>query len=128
MSENLFEIATKEKYRFPYRGMISAEDLWDLSAPQLDTIYKSLNAEKKTSEEDSLLDHHTAEEKTLLNKIELVKHIFSKKQEEAEARKQRAENAEKKRKIMELIASKEDAVLGEKSIDDLKKMLSDLND
>jgi len=127
MNTNIFETATKEKYRFPYKGQISTEDLWDLTAAQLDTVYKTLNAEKKTTEEDSLLGQRTKEEQKLLNKIELVKYIFAAKQADLEARKQKAVNDEKKRRIMELIASKEDAALGEKSIDDLKKMLSELD-
>lgn len=126
MSDNIFEIAAREKYRFPYKGQISAEDLWDLGLPQLDGVFKALNAEKKTTEEDSLLEQRSKEEKTLLNKIELVKHVFYTKTAEAEASRQKAANAEKKRHIMKLIASKEDAALGEKSIDDLKKMLNEL--
>lgn len=121
-----FKTATKEKYRFPYKGMISVEDLWDLNLAQLDGIYKSLNAQKKTAEEDSLLGQHTKEDQTLQNKIEIVKDIFAEKQAEKEAVKRRIENAEEKRRIMEIIASKEDAALKEKSIDDLKKMLSEL--
>lgn len=127
MSNNVFEIATKEKYRFPYKGQISVEDLWDLTPAQLDIVFRTLNGEKKSTEEESLLGQKTAAETKLLDKIEIVKHIFSAKQAEAEARKQQAANAEKKRRIMELIASKEDAALGEKSIDDLRKMLEELD-
>ena len=128
MEGNIFEIAAKEKYRYPYRGQITTEDLWDLTQTQLDGLFKALNGERKTTEEESLLGSHTKEEQALLNKIEIVKYVFSAKREEAEARKQRAANAEKKRRIMELIASKEDAALGERSIDDLKKMLEELGD
>lgn len=127
MNTNIFETATKEKYRFPYKGLISTEDLWDLNASQLDGIYKTLNAEKKTTEEDSLLGQHSKEEQMLLMKIEIVKYIFAAKQAEIEVRKQKAVNDDKKRRIMELIASKEDAALGEKSVDDLKKMLAELD-
>ncbi len=127
MNANIFETATKEKYRFPYKGMISVEDLWDLSPAQLDGIYKTLNAEKKTTEEDSLLGQRSKAEQELLTKIELVKYIFAAKQAEIEARKQKTANDEKKRRIMELIASKEDAALGEKSVDDLKQMLAELD-
>lgn len=127
MNTNIFETATKEKFRFPYKGMISVEDLWTLDATQLDGIYKTLNSAKKKTEEDSLIEQHNQEDQTLLAKIEIVKHIFNVKQAEAEARKQKAAKDEKKRRIMELIASKEDAALGEKSVDDLKKMLSELD-
>ena len=27
---NLFEIATRKEYRFPYKGIINIEDVWDL--------------------------------------------------------------------------------------------------
>ena len=42
MNTNIFELATREKYRFPYKGMISVEELWDLDIPELDRVYKSL--------------------------------------------------------------------------------------
>ena len=127
METNIFEIATKEKYRFPFKGMISTEDLWDLSAEDLDSIFKSLNASKKKTQEESLLSESSKEDRKLLTKIEIVKHIFAAKQAEMEARKQKAENAAKKRRIEELIASKEDAALGEKSVEELKKMLTDID-
>ena len=41
-----FELATKEKYRFPFKGMIGVEDLWDLDVNQLDSVFKALNKEK----------------------------------------------------------------------------------
>lgn len=35
---NIFEKATKEKYRFPFKGQVSVEDLWDLKLQDLDSI------------------------------------------------------------------------------------------
>lgn len=128
MAENMFEVAVREKYRFPYKGQISVEDLWDLPGTQLDVIYKALNAEKKVSEEDSLISTHSKAEIVLQTKIDIVKYVYAKKLEEAAVRKQKAANAEEKRRIMELIANKEDAALAEKSVDELKKMLEELED
>jgi hypothetical protein len=122
---NLFEIATRAKYRFPYKGQISVEDLWDLTPAQLDTIYKTLNKNMKAQGEDSLLTEATVDT-TLTNMVEIVKHIFTVKRNEAEARKAAVENAEKKRRIMDALAKKQDEALNAASEEDLKKMLADL--
>ena len=50
MSKNLFEIATRNNYQFPFRGMINVIDLWDLPLTDLDSVFKTLNAEIKRSE------------------------------------------------------------------------------
>ena len=47
MSKNMFEVATREKMRFPFKGMISVEDLWDLSVQNLDKVFKTLNSQRK---------------------------------------------------------------------------------
>lgn len=122
---NLFEIATRAKYRFPYKGMIGVEDLWDLSPSQLDTIYKTLNKNLKTQGEDSLLSEGSADP-TISNMVEIVKHIFTVKQDEVKARKAAAENAEKRKRILEVIAQKQDEALLNMSEADLQKMLDDL--
>ena len=44
MSTNMFEIAARNKFRFPFKGMISTEDLWDLSVENLDNVFKTLNS------------------------------------------------------------------------------------
>ena len=122
---NLFEIASREKYRFPYRGMISTEDLWDLSPDQLDVVYKALNKNMKAQGEESLMAEDNGEP-TLSNMIEIVKYIFAVKQQEANARKQAAENAEKRRRILEVLAQKQDEALHDLSEADLQKMLEEL--
>ena len=121
----MFEIATRKKYRFPFRGMISTEDLWDLTLEQLDTVYKTLNKQVKTEEETSLMTQSTTDEDTL-NMIEIVKHIFTTKQEEANARKMAAKNAEKKKRILEVIAQKQDESLMKMSVADLQKLADEL--
>ena len=56
MTDNIFAMATRQKYRFPFNGQISVEDLWDLSPAQLDRVYKTLKKDQKASNEESLLD------------------------------------------------------------------------
>lgn len=120
----LFELATKKKYRFPYKGMITVEDLWDLSLTQLDSIYKTLNKSVKEQDGDSLLTT-TADTETA-NMIEIVKRVFSAKQDEAAQRKAAADNAAKKERIMQIIAKKQDDALENMDEAALRKMLDDL--
>lgn len=121
-----FEIAAREKYRFPYKGQITVEDLWDLGCDQLNAVFKTLNKEKKTVNEESLLDmKQSTEEVTLTNKIDIVKYIFAAKQAEAQARREAADKYAKKQLIMGLIKEKENETLKGLSIDELKKLLED---
>ena len=110
MSENIFEIATRCKFRFPFRGMVSIEDLWDLSVENLDSIFKTLNAEVKQVNEESLLVTKSKEDEKLNTMIEIVKYIVSVKLAEEAVRFQERERREKKQKIMAIVASKQDAV------------------
>ena len=123
---NIFEMATRNKFRFPYKGLISVEDLWDLGQVQLDSIYKNLNKEIKQIQEESLLSAKNSEDAELQAKIDIVKYIFTVKQQEAIQRGIDAENADKKRRIMEILAQKQDDSLMGKSEDELRKMLKEL--
>ena len=124
---NIFEYAVRNKVRFPFKGMISAEDLWDLSLTNLDSIYKTLNKEVKQSEEESLLTTKTSVDTELEIQIAIVKHIVSVKLEEQEIREKAAAKKAQKQKIMSIIATKEDEALQNTSVEDLKKMLDELN-
>ncbi len=124
--EKMFEIATRTKMRFPFRGMVSVEDLWDLSVKDLDSIFKTLNAQVKKSQEESLLATKTKEDETLSVQIEIVKHIVKTKLDEAETAKQSKELKEKKQKIMEIMAAKQDESLHNASLEELQAMLDNL--
>jgi restriction endonuclease S subunit len=125
---NIFEYAVRNKVRFPFKGMISVEDLWDLSLANLDSIYKALNKQVKQSEEESLLTTKTNVDTELEVQIAIVKHIVSIKLAEKEARERDAAKRAQKQKIMSIIATKEDEALHNSSVDDLRKMLDELND
>jgi uncharacterized membrane protein len=124
--EKMFEFALKNKVRFPYKGLVSVEDLWDLSVRDLDGIFKTLNAQVKKSQEESLLATKTKEDETLAIQIEIVKHIVKTKLDEAETAKQSKELKEKKQKIMEIIAAKQDESLHNASLEELQAMLENL--
>lgn len=124
---NLFEVAIRENYLFPFKGMINVIDLWDLSLTNLDSVFKTLNAEVKKSEEESLLNAKTKEDEELTNKIEIIKYIVSKKLAEKEARENEKKNKEKRQRILEIKAKRQDEALENMSDEDLDKLLADLN-
>lgn len=125
MEKNLFEIATRNRYRFTYKGVMTVEDLWDLNVEALDAIFKALNRQK-TADEDSLLAVKSAEDTELANKIELVKYIVSVKLAEADERMNAAEKKAQRDKIMEIVAKKKDKELEDMNVDQLMKKLEEL--
>lgn len=125
---NIFEYATREALRFPYKGSQSVEDLWQLSVRELDSIYKTLNKQVKQSEEESLLNTKASVDIELEVQIAIVKHIVSVKLTEKEAAEKASAKKAQKQKIMSIIATKENEALQNSSIDDLKKMLDELGD
>lgn len=126
MSKNMFEVATRTKMRFPFKGMISVEDLWDLSVQNLDKVFKALNSQRKEAQEESLLNVKSSEDEVLDTQIAIVKYIFDVKLDEQAARVKAAENKEKKQKIMALMAKKDDEAMENMSKEELQKLLDEL--
>ena len=106
-NNELFINATRANYQFPFRGMINVIDLWDLSLTNLDSVFKTLNAEVKKSEEESLLNTKSKEDEEISNKIEIVKYIVD---------------------VLEIKAKRQDAALENMSDEDLDKALAELSE
>ena len=64
-SKNLFEIGTRNKYRFLFNKLITMENLWNFSIVDLDLILIILNSELDQNIEDNNLN----------TKIEIIKYI-----------------------------------------------------
>lgn len=120
---NLFEKATRNKYRYQFKGIITTEDLWDLSVQNLDSIFKSLNAELKQVSEESLLQTKSSADEELENKITIIKYIVETKVQEANKKSQEKAQREQREKILEIIESKQNESLQNKSIEELQAML-----
>ena len=122
----MFEQASKLKLRFSCRGSITVEDLWDLSAKDLNEIYIDLAKGKKDTEADSLIN--SREDKILTLKMDILKHIFDAKREEAAAVKIKAEAKRKKQLILEIIDEKSNEDLKSKSVEELQAMIDSEDD
>jgi len=80
----------------------------------------------KKVKEESLLEVKSTEDQILDTKIEIVKYIFNVKQEEEQKRLKAKELKDKKQRLMEILASKEDQDLLGKSTEEIKKMINEL--
>lgn len=125
-TDKMFELAVRSKMRFPYKGQISVEDLWDLDVNALDGVFKTLNSKVKVSQEESLLQTRSKESEELMLQIEIVKHIVSVKLAEAEARKNAEANRAKRQQILGILADKQESDLKNKTPEELQAMLAAL--
>jgi hypothetical protein len=125
----LFEKATKEKDRWETsKGMLSAEDLWDLSLPSLDTIAKAVNKKLKEESEESFISAKTSSNETLERKLNVLKHIIGVKLAEKEAAKSRMERLAKIHQLKELAVTKANEQLASKSLEEIQKMIAELEE
>ena len=127
-NNELFINATRANYQFTFRGMINVIDLWALSLTNLDSVFKTLNAEAKKSEEESLLNTKSKEDEEISNKIEIVKYIVSVKLDEKKKREDAKKNAEMRQRLLEIKAKRQDAALENMSDEELDKAFAELSE
>ena len=127
-TENLFEMATRNKMRFPStKGELSVEDLWDLSDKDLDVVYKNLKDQEVKSSEESLLDDANVDPK-LTAAIGIVKYIFTTKRNEKLAEKERINKKLTQKKYIDALSKKEDEAIEKMSEAELRAMIDSLED
>lgn len=118
----MFEKAARNKLRFPFKGLCTVEDLWDMSLEQLSTLHSYLVDQAKQFDGSSLLATKTLAAKVTDEQIEIVKHVFTTLQAEKEERKTRAERLLQKKKIDGLIAEKKEDSLKAMTIEELEQL------
>ena len=121
----MFKEATRLKLRWEFRGLVSVEDLWDLTAVTLDAMFQKLNVEKSTMGGESLLAD-TSEDKPLILRIEIIRHIVAVKLAEQTAEKDKVLKAARKQKLLGMIEEKQDGVLRDMPIDELQSLVDSL--
>lgn len=127
----MYKKASKKKLRFnTNRGVLSVEHLWDLPKEEIrQLVIKAREAAKKSSGEvnDTELSFLDAPVKTKATddelRFEILKDIYLTKKSAEEKAQKRAEAKENNKKILDLIARKQDEALEKKSIKELEKML-----
>jgi len=127
----MYKIASRKKLRIQTnRGMLSVEQLWDLSKEDIGELAKSIRKrinDQKGVTGDSELDFlkPSAQTEETIDELtfRILKDIYTTKQAEEDKAHRRAAARENNRKILELIAKKQDQELENKSIEELEKML-----
>lgn len=124
---NLFEIATKEAWRFSNKNgrEFTVEDLWRASEATIDDVYNTLQEQLAASATKSLTKRSTADT-SIQNKIDLIDYVWNAREKDKEAKKTDAQNAVVKARLKELIAKKREDSMLELSIEDLEKQLAAL--
>lgn len=127
-TENLFEMATRNKMRFPStKGELSVEDLWDLSDKDLDVVYKNLKDQEVKSSEESLLDDANVDPK-LTAAIGIVRYVFTTKRKEKLAEKERINKKQTQKKYIDALSKKQDEAIEKMSEAELRAMIDSLED
>ena len=122
--KTMYKEASKQKLRFQtMRGLLSTEQLWDLTVTDLDHIAVALKEEYDNSGKKSFLTVRSVKDKTAKLKFDVVLDVLTTKVEEAAAAKEAKETKEHNQKIIQLISEKQDEALKGKSIKQLESML-----
>ena len=128
----MFEKASRLKLRIGTpSGVITAEDLWDLpltsktGQTNLDDIARNLSRQVSAAEE-SFVDKPATKDPTLTLGFEIVKRVIEVRLEERDAAKAAKAKADRKTRILEIMAAKQDDSLKEASMEELEAMLKDL--
>lgn len=119
-----YKLASQQKLRFQTnKGLLSTEQLWDLTLEDLDALAVSLEIEHKESGKKSFLVKTSVKDKTAKLRFDVVLDVLNTKVEEAQIAAEAAEIKEHNKKIIALIAEKKDESLKGLSIKQLEAKL-----
>ena len=119
-----FKLASQQKLRFQTnKGLLSLEQLWDLSLEDLDALAVSLETEHKESGKKSFLVKTSSKDKTAKLRFDVVLDILNTKVDAEQAALAERERKANNEKIIAIIADKQDESLKGKSIKQLEAML-----
>jgi hypothetical protein len=129
---NIFEQISREATRFELtetsvKGVVSGEDLWNLSKDDLNILAKGYNKQLKALDEEDFIVKKSTKSSEISLKFEVVKHVLYAKVAEDDKKKLAKEKAQKRAELRELIGKKIRSAQEEKSIDELQEELEALD-
>ena len=120
----MYKDANKQKLRFQTnKGVLSTEQLFDLTIEDLDTLAVSLEIEHNQSGKKSFVITKSVKDKTAKLRFDISLDVLTTKMEEAKKLAEAKEIKDHNKKIIALIADKDDESLKDKSKKQLVAML-----
>lgn len=120
----MYKRASKQKLRFNTAvGMLSVEQLWDLTITQLDALAVSLEKDHKASKGKTFLAVKTEKDKTAKLRFDIVLDVLNTKVELSERASKAAETKAHNQKILSKIQDRKDHELDEMSVEELEAQL-----
>lgn len=131
---DIYKFAAKNRLRFPSSvGELTVEQLFQLPLKShmgrdLDSVARAVNADLKSVTEESFVEENPDPRKESLSiALEIVKDIIKTKLDESAAERGKRDRMEKRKKILDAIAAKDDAALSSATREDLEKQLAALD-
>ena len=126
----MYKKAAQLKLRFDTpKGLLSVEQLFDLSMTDLSTSIKKVNVllkkEKSTDDELSFLEGVDTMETQNSLRFKILKDVYLTKKEARDAAAIDYEKKQRNQRIAEIIAKKKDEALENMSVEELEKMLQE---
>ncbi|UHS65654.1 hypothetical protein PH4_000048 [Escherichia phage PH4] len=122
----MFDKATRMKLRFESnKGLLSVEQVWDLSLTALNEMAKGLSRQVKAAEtdEEDFIGTKSNVDSELQLRFDVVKHIIGVKLKERDDSREAAERKANNQVILELIQRKKQQELESKSVEELEALL-----
>jgi hypothetical protein len=122
----MFDKVTRLKLRFESnKGLLSVEQVWDLSLTALNEMAKSLSRQVKAAEtdEEDFIGTKSNVDSELQLRFDVVKHIIGVKLKERDDSRDAAERKANNQVILELIQRKKQQELESKSVEELEALL-----
>ncbi|MGD9678171.1 MAG: hypothetical protein AB7V16_07380 [Vulcanibacillus sp.] len=124
----MFEKASRMKLRFQSsRGVLSVEDLWDLSLEQLNTLAKGLKKQLQNAAEEDFLEVQSSEDLIVQLEFDIVLYILNTKKNEKKAREEAVAKKNEKKKLLDILNRKKDESLETLSEEELVKRINELD-
>lgn len=121
-----YKLASQIGLRFNTdKGLLSVEQLWNLSQTQLSNLIKQIKKVLKKDDDDELsflIDTTVVDFESQL-RFDIAKDIYLTKKKVAEELRDKADKKAFEQKILSLIAEKQEDSLKDKSIDELQAMI-----